>query len=172
MNRFFTPLLLLTSALLAGCAVPRAGSDTTTYYHSNNQQSGKIPSVNLTPVTSLPTPRAIPGPTGVARIVYFDFDRSIVRPIDRPIVQAHATYLQRNPTAKVALEGSTDLQGGREYNLALGQRRAEAVRSSLVLLGVQDKQIEAVSWGMEKPASLNRTEQGDQLNRRVEFSYH
>lgn len=167
MNRFLTVSLLLAGALLASCATPRDGSDTTTYLQSHSEQARKTPAAAVMPAG----PPSLPGPTGAARIVYFDFDRSVVRPIDRPIVQANATYLQRNPNARVSLEGSTDAKGGREYNLALGQRRAEAVRSSLVLLGVQDKQIEAVSFGMEKPASLIRSEQGDQLDRRVEFKY-
>lgn len=168
MNRFLTLLLLLSGAFLAGCAGPHDGSDNTTYYRSTGgDATGKIPSVNAT----FGGQSSLQGPTGVARIVYFDFDRSIVRPIDRPVVQAHATYLQRNPAARVSLEGNTDLKGGREYNLGLGQRRAEAVRTALVLLGVQDRQIEAVSLGMEKPASQIRGEQGDQANRRVEFRY-
>jgi peptidoglycan-associated lipoprotein len=172
MNRFFTLLLVLAATVLAGCAGSQDGSDKTTYYRatgdrSTGDQTGRIPSVNVTSSRQ----SSLQGPIGVARIVYFDFDRSIVRPIDRPIIQAHATYLQRNPNAKLSLEGSTDLQGGREYNLGLGQRRAEAVRSALVLLGVQDSQLEAVSLGMEKPASQTRTEQGDQSNRRVEFRY-
>lgn len=172
MNRFLTLVILLAVTVLAGCAGARDGLDNTTYYQSRGDksqgdQTGRIPSVNVISDRQ----SALQGPVGVARIVYFDFDRSIVRPIDRPIVQAHATYLQRNPAARVSLEGSTDLSGGREYNLGLGQRRAEAVRSALVLLGVPDRQIEAVSFGMEKPASQIRGEQGDQMNRRVEFRY-
>lgn len=168
MKHIFSLHLILASALLAGCGTaPRDGSDKTTYYQSYGQAAAKIPSVTPAPVAL----RAMPGPTGVARIVYFDFDRSNIRPTDRPVVEAHATYLKRNPTSKVVLEGSTDLKGGREYNLALGQRRAESVRTSLVLIGVQDKQIEAISLGMEKPASSSRTPEGDQLNRRVEFQY-
>jgi len=172
MNRFLTLVLLVAATVLAGCAGSRDGSDNTTHYQSRGDksrgdQTGKIPSINVTPSG----PSGLQGPTGVARIVYFDFDRSIVRPIVRPIVQAHATYLQRNPNARVSLEGNTELQGGREYNLGLGQRRSEAVRTALVLLGVQDRQIEAVSLGMEKPASQTRGEQGDQANRRVEFRY-
>ncbi|MCY1539182.1 Outer membrane protein P6 [compost metagenome] len=69
------------------------------------------------------------------------------------------------------IEGHTDLRGGREYNLALGQRRAEAVQRMLTQMGVPGERIEAVSWGIEKPASLATTEEGHQLNRRAEFSY-
>ena len=72
---------------------------------------------------------------------------------------------------RARLEGHTDSRGGREYNLALGQRRAEAVQRALTQLGVPAERLEAISWGMEKPASLANTEEGYQLNRRAEFSY-
>ncbi|WP_390348638.1 OmpA family protein [Variovorax boronicumulans] len=112
-----------------------------------------------------------PPPNTPAKIVYFDFDRYDVRTGDRSIVEAHAGYMRNRPASRVVIEGHTDLRGGREYNLALGQRRAEAVQRMLTQMGVPGERIEAVSWGIEKPASLATTEEGHQLNRRAEFSY-
>ncbi len=111
------------------------------------------------------------GPQGVSNVVYFDFDSFVVRSSDRQVVEAHARFQQANTARRVTLEGSTDERGGREYNLALGQKRAEAVRRSLNLLGVGDAQIEAISYGEEKPAVAGSTEDAYSQNRRVEFKY-
>ena len=111
------------------------------------------------------------GPQGVSQVVYFDFDSFVVRASDRQVVEAHARFLQNNKNRRVTLEGNTDERGGREYNLALGQKRAEAVRRSLNLLGVGDGQIEAISYGEEKPAAAGASEDAYSKNRRVEFKY-
>lgn len=111
------------------------------------------------------------GPANVARIVYFDYDSNEIKPQFQSIIDAHARFLRANPQRKVALEGHTDERGGREYNLALGQRRAEAVRRALSLLGVNDSQLEAVSFGKEKPAVPGNDEAAWAQNRRVELSY-
>ena len=158
--------LVAAAAVLAGCTMPKSGSDDATYYYSNKGASA------VAPVRPMPTPVVNQaGPQGVARIVYFDFDKYVVKPEYRGVVEAHANFLKSRRGAKVTLEGHTDERGGREYNLALGQRRAEAVRNALTVLGVPDSQIDPISWGVEKPASLEKTEQGYQLNRRVEFTY-
>lgn len=158
--------LVAAAAVLAGCSMPKSGSDDATYYYSNKGASA------VAPVRPMPTPMVNQaGPQGVARIVYFDFDKYVVKPEYRGVVEAHANFLKSRRGAKVTLEGHTDERGGREYNLALGQRRAEAVRNALTVLGVPDSQIDPISWGVEKPASLEKTEQGYQLNRRVEFTY-
>jgi len=86
-------------------------------------------------------------------------------------IEAHAQFLKANPKAKVSLEGHTDERGGREYNLALGQKRADAVRQSLSLLGVQESQVESVSFGKEKPAAQGSDESAFAKNRRAEFFY-
>lgn len=161
-------VLVVLSAVLVGCGTPgKDGSDKATYYYSNKEGTSKVAPVRPAPVAA----STDPGPVGVARIVYFDFDKSIVKPEYRSVIEAHANYLKTRRGSMVKLEGHTDARGGREYNLALGQRRAESVRQSLVLLGVADSQIDPISWGTEKPASLEQTEQGYQLNRRVEFNY-
>jgi len=105
------------------------------------------------------------------RIVYFDFDSFVIRPDARPIIEAHGRRLRADAKLHVALEGHTDDRGGREYNLGLGQKRADAVRKALSLMGVADSQMEAVSFGKEKPAVPGTSEAAMQENRRVEISY-
>ncbi len=103
------------------------------------------------------------------RVVYFDFDSYVVKDEYRPMLEAHAKVLSANRSKRMALEGHTDERGGREYNLALGQKRAEAVLKSMVLLGVLDSQLEAVSFGKERPAQLGSDEAAWAKNRRVEL---
>jgi peptidoglycan-associated lipoprotein len=105
------------------------------------------------------------------RIVYFDLDSFVIKPEFQSIIEAHARFIKADKGRKVAIEGHTDERGGREYNLALGQKRAEAVRSALGLLGVVDSQLEAVSFGKEKPAVLGSDEAAMAKNRRAEISY-
>ncbi len=111
------------------------------------------------------------GPAGVAHVVYFDYDSFVVRAEARPLIENHARFLQANKQRKANLEGHTDERGGREYNLALGQKRAEAVRQALSLLGVPESQLEAVSYGKEKPAAQGAAEADLAKNRRVEIRY-
>jgi peptidoglycan-associated lipoprotein len=110
------------------------------------------------------------GPAG-PRIVYFDYDRFSIKPEFQAVISAHARFITADRTRKVAIEGHTDERGGREYNLALGQKRAEAVRNALSLLGVSDSQIEAVSFGKEKPAVSGDDENALAQNRRAEITY-
>lgn len=105
------------------------------------------------------------------RVVYFDYDSFVIKPEFQSVVDAHARYIKADKGRKVAIEGHTDERGGREYNLALGQKRAEAVRSALGLLGVADSQLEAVSFGEEKPAVQGSDEGAMAKNRRAEISY-
>lgn len=111
------------------------------------------------------------GPAGVSHVVYFDYDSFVIRAEARPVIESHARFLQANKQRKAMLEGHTDERGGREYNLALGQKRAEAVQRALVLLGVTETQIEAVSYGKEKPAAQGADEASYAKNRRVELRY-
>ncbi len=105
------------------------------------------------------------------RIVYFEYDSSEVRADVRPVVEAHATYLSRNADAVVTLEGHADERGSREYNLALGERRAVALRRQMVLMGASAGQIKTTSFGEENPAAVGHDEQSYSLNRRVELVY-
>jgi peptidoglycan-associated lipoprotein len=109
-------------------------------------------------------------PAELQRIVYFDYDSFEVKAEYSTLLEAQARFLSSNSNVRIGLEGHTDERGGREYNLALGQKRAEAVRRSLTLLGVKDAQMEAVSFGEEKPAAQGDSEQSHSRNRRVEFS--
>jgi len=104
------------------------------------------------------------------RIIYFDYDNTDVRAEDQSILMAHASYLAKNPKTSLILEGHTDERGSREYNLALGERRAQAVRQYMQL-NVAPNQIEIVSYGEERPAAIGHEESAWQLNRRVEIVY-
>ena len=114
---------------------------------------------------------SVAGPANTARIIYFDFDSFVVKPEFQSVIEAHARYLTANKSRRMAIEGNTDESGGREYNLALGQKRAEAVRRALGLLGVTDSQVEAVSFGKEKPAVAGFDQESMARNRRAELNY-
>jgi peptidoglycan-associated lipoprotein len=105
------------------------------------------------------------------RVIYFDFDQSDVKDRARTILEQHAAYLTRNPTIGIRLEGHADERGSREYNLALGQRRADATKGTLNLLGVPENQLSTLSYGEEHPIALGHNERAWQLNRRVEIVY-
>ncbi len=105
------------------------------------------------------------------RVIYFDYDSTNIRSDFESIVQAHASYLAANPGTAITLEGHADERGTPEYNLALGERRAMAVRRQLVLLGAAAGQIKSVSYGEERPVSEGQDEQAYSLNRRVEIVY-
>ena len=104
------------------------------------------------------------------RVIYFDYDHTDIRPEYQAIISAHANYLARNQKTAVILEGHTDERGSREYNLALGERRAQTVRQ-IMQLNAAPNQIEAVSYGEERPASIGHEESAWQVNRRVEIVY-
>jgi peptidoglycan-associated lipoprotein len=105
------------------------------------------------------------------RSVYFDFDEYAIKDQYRPMIEAHAKYLQANRSLKVTLQGNTDERGTREYNIALGQRRADAVKKLMVLLGATEVQIETVSFGKEKPRRDGHDETAWAENRRVDIVY-
>lgn len=105
---------------------------------------------------------------GLAQVVYFDFDSSIVKSEYNGTIEGYAKLL-RQGQRKLTVEGHADERGGHEYNLALGQRRAESVRKSLELLGVKDDQVEAVSYGEERPVAQGQDEESWAKNRRAEF---
>lgn len=173
LNRHHTPALALVVALvLAGCAsgvkldetppvetrTPGAGSGAGAA-GSGTSQSG-VAAVDLTGKTDA---------SAVGKIVYFDFDSFVVKDEYRGIVEGHAKMLAANRSKRVVIEGHADERGGREYNLALGQKRAEAVGRSLVLLGAQDSQLESVSYGEERPAVTGSDEAAWAKNRRAEL---
>jgi peptidoglycan-associated lipoprotein len=105
------------------------------------------------------------------RSIYFDFDSFTIKDEFRPVVEAHAKFLVANKARRVVVQGNTDERGSREYNLALGQKRSEAVRRALISLGVADAQIEAVSFGEEKPKATGTDEAAFAENRRADLAY-
>jgi len=107
----------------------------------------------------------------VNRIIYFDYDQSDISDEARAIISAHANYLASRPDMRVVLEGHTDERGSREYNIGLGERRAQAVRRLILFQGVTDDQIETVSFGEERPAVDGSDESAWSQNRRVELLY-
>jgi peptidoglycan-associated lipoprotein len=105
------------------------------------------------------------------RVVYFDFDSFAIRTEFQSALENHARLLKSDKAKKISIDGHTDERGGREYNLSLGQKRSEAVRKALALLGVSENQMEAVSFGKEKPAVVGSTEAAMEKNRRAEINY-
>jgi len=105
------------------------------------------------------------------RSVYFEFDSYTVPDQYRSLVETHARYLASHQQQRVQIQGNTDERGGAEYNLALGQRRADAVRRMMTLLGVSDAQIETISFGKEKPRAAGTTEADFAENRRADIEY-
>ena len=105
------------------------------------------------------------------RSVFFDYDSNLVKEEYRPIVAAHARYLTQNKNAKMIIQGNTDERGSREYNLALGQRRADAVKQMMTVLGAEGPRVESVSFGEEKPRAQGSTEAAYSENRRADIVY-
>jgi peptidoglycan-associated lipoprotein len=103
------------------------------------------------------------------RSIYFDYDQFVIKDEYRPIIEAHAKYLQANKQARATLQGHTDERGTREYNIALGQKRADSVKKLMILLGASEIQIETVSFGKEKPRREGHDESSWAENRRVEI---
>ena len=105
------------------------------------------------------------------RAVFFDFDSFVVRDEFRPLIEAHGHYLAGNRNARMTIQGNTDERGSREYNIALGQKRADAVKRMMTLLGAQEAQIETVSFGKEKPKNAGHDEAAWAENRRDDLVY-
>jgi peptidoglycan-associated lipoprotein len=163
-------LLLGVPALLVGCAsgvkldekAPVETRSTTGSGADANQSQSQIRPIDQTQGQQL-------GATSLDRVIYFDFDSYVVKDQYRPIVEAHSALLKANRTKREVAEGHTDERGGSEYNLALGQKRAEAVVKQMVLLGATDAQLEAVSYGKERPVATGHDEESWAKNRRVEL---
>jgi len=167
---FITAVL---AALLAGCSSGVKLNDVPVEDKSASASGIGDGQNNASGVANVVTDKAGSGigPAGVSHVVFFDYDSFVIKAEARPIIENHAKFLQANKQRKAMLEGHTDERGGREYNLALGQKRAEAVQRALTLLGVSDSQIEAVSYGKEKPSAQGADEVSYAKNRRVEFKY-
>jgi peptidoglycan-associated lipoprotein len=168
-KRLFLGLALV--AAIAGCSSVPLDNVPVEDKTAKNVAPGGGAQSEVKPVDATGADATAAGPNNVARLIYFDYDSYVIKPEFQSTLQAHAQFLKANGARHVALEGHTDERGGREYNLALGQRRAEAVRRALGLLGVSDTQMEAVSFGKEKPAVPGSDEAAWAKNRRVEIVY-
>ncbi|CAM4346589.1 peptidoglycan-associated lipoprotein Pal [Kerstersia similis] len=165
----FSSLLALSAALAACSSVPLDDSATSAGQGSNGSSTGAIGGGSASGQILDPfNPQSV---LAQQRSVFFDFDSYAVPEQYRELIETHAGYLRANGNQQVVLEGNTDARGGAEYNLALGQRRAEAVRRMMTLLGVNDAQIETISFGKEKPRSTGNTEADYAENRRVDIQY-
>lgn len=171
MRKQITLTLIAASILLLGaCSSPVKLDDKAPVEdHSNHMSKAGTGQVGPSTVSTDP----LNDPNGVLakRSVYFDTDSYIVKGEFQPVVEAHSKYLVKNTARKIIIQGNTDERGGREYNLALGQKRAEAVRKSLSLLGVPESQMEAVSLGKEKPKASGSNEAAWAENRRADIVY-
>ena len=159
-------------ALVAGCSSGTKLNETpVSTAGGTGGGAGSGAASGVAPVTIDPNAQTRQGPVGVARVIYFDFDSYTIKPEFQQLIDGHARFLKANPSRRISIEGHTDDLGGSEYNLALGQKRSEAVRRALTLLGVNDSQIEAVSFGKEKPAVQGTSDDARAQNRRAEIVY-
>jgi peptidoglycan-associated lipoprotein len=105
------------------------------------------------------------------RSIYYDFDQTGIKDEFKPLIQAHAEYLVAHPATRIRVEGNCDERGSREYNLALGQRRADGVKAAMKVLGTADQQVDTVSWGEEKPKAMGHDESAWSEDRRSDIVY-
>lgn len=169
-------LSALLASLLAACAGQQAKEQAGAAVEERapGARPAEQKPAETKPLTSQPlavSPLRDPRNILSKRGVYYDFDSFAIKDEYKAIVEAHAKYLRDNPGAKVLLQGNADERGSREYNLALGQKRAESVKKAMELLGVQDRRMEAVSLGEEKPRALGHDEASWAENRRSDIVY-
>ncbi len=167
-------LAILAVALVAGCSTtPPEQSNAPVEDRSartiNNAEVAKVTPGGMegSGIAALKDPKNILS----KRSVYFDYDSFAIKDEFKPLVEAHGKFLVANPKMKMLIQGNADERGSREYNLALGQKRAEALRKMLALLGVKEEQIEAVSLGEEKPKNVGHDETAWTENRRDDMLY-
>jgi peptidoglycan-associated lipoprotein len=171
-------ICLVIAAVVAGCASKEKQPDASV----TDRSAGTTPPAATTPSTSSTTtpsreasvsgdPLKDPNNILSKRSVYFDFDSNAVKDEYRGVIQAHARYMNDKRDSRIRIEGNCDERGSREYNLALGQRRAEAVKKVMTVLGVNDNRVETVSYGEEKPKSMGHDEEAWAQNRRADIRY-
>ena len=168
-------IALAAVALVAACSTAPTDEQKPAGVEERKPAAGaEGPRVATVDLTSKPGARNLltdPNSILSKRSIYYDFDKFDVKDEYRPMVEAHAKYLRDNPSAKMLIQGNTDERGSREYNVALGQRRSDAVKKMLVLLGARETQIDAVSLGEEKPKSEGHDEAAWAQNRRSDIFY-
>ncbi|MBD8632388.1 peptidoglycan-associated lipoprotein Pal [Oxalobacteraceae sp. CFBP 8755] len=164
--------IVSTAALLAACSSPTKLNETPVVEKSPTPAAPAADPRDINPVqTGSVDPLNDPQGVLAKRSIYFDYDSFVVRADGQPVVQNHSAFLTKNTSRKVLIQGNTDERGGTEYNLALGQKRAEAVRRSMASLGVSEGQTEAVSLGEEKPKATGSNEESWAENRRADIVY-
>ncbi|HWM71308.1 MAG: peptidoglycan-associated lipoprotein [Gammaproteobacteria bacterium] len=170
-------VLMLAVALTSagGCASkkPKPGASQSTEVGNNTADAAGAGS-DAANAGNVGSDEDAAGPQGgllAKRIVYFDFDSSDIKGEGNDVVAAHSKYLASHASTRVRLEGNTDDRGSREYNIGLGERRAQAVRRALLLQGATEAQIATVSYGAERPAVVGNDEAAWSKNRRVEIVY-
>jgi peptidoglycan-associated lipoprotein len=186
LHHIVTPLVL---AALAGCSTTQLPERAALVPAATAPRvaSAAVPAPTATPDTAAPgatrdtslqrslasAPPSLDDPKSplAGRSVYFEFDSAVLQASDGPLVEAHGKYLAESRAAQLRIEGHTDERGGREYNLALGQRRAEATKKALVLLGAATARLEATSFGEEKPRASAHDEAAWVKNRRADLNY-
>lgn len=167
--------VFLVAGLLAGCAGPEPKPEEKPAPAAQPPSQPKPEKPAATKPAERPAVKADPFSDPASplskRSIHYEFDRSDIKDEYKPIVQAHAAYLAKHPGARVRIEGNCDERGSREYNLALGQRRADSVRAMMKLLGTADNQVETVSFGEEKPRCTEQDESCWSQNRRSDIVY-
>lgn len=171
--------LFATALLAAGCASKPAKTSDSSPAGTEASGTGEAPGAQSSAVTTVSAGTGSTaagalgpdGPLGSQRVIYFDFDSSEIRNEYVDVIAAHGRFLTGNATVRVRLEGHTDERGSREYNIGLGERRAQTVRRALALQGVQDSQVTTVSYGEERPAAAGSDDNAYSKNRRVEIVY-
>jgi peptidoglycan-associated lipoprotein len=163
---------LLVSLLAACSSTPKPESSGAAVEDRGADSSSSVARVDATQpsgsgIAALRDPKNILS----KREIFFDFDSYVIREEAKPLVEAHARFLVGNPTMKMLIQGNADERGSREYNLALGQKRSDATKQAMVLLGAKEGQIESVSLGEEKPRCTERTEDCYAQNRRADILY-
>jgi peptidoglycan-associated lipoprotein len=172
---------IAAAALMAACASTTSDDQTAAPVSGPGGAGGKPGGVTTAPVSPVDVtkgragspeadPRVKQGPLA-QRSIYYDLDKFDIKDEYRGMVESHAKYLRENPAARMLIQGNTDERGSREYNVGLGQRRADGVKRMLVLLGARDGQIESVSLGEEKPQAEGHNEDAWAKNRRSDMLY-
>ncbi|SFF32180.1 peptidoglycan-associated lipoprotein [Fontimonas thermophila] len=169
-GKYWVPAVISVALMLGACGSTK----------ERNPAGGTVPTQTSEPYTDriAPAPAPVDGSYDAAaaaeralstNIIYFDFDDSTIKPEYQGVIDAFASYLNANPTARVRLEGHADERGTREYNVGLGERRANAVQSALLAKGVSAQQISVISYGEERPADPGHDEAAWAKNRRVQI---
>lgn len=176
MNKTYRIVPALAAALLLAACGSNTKTDTPApVADAPRATAPTAPTSTTPPPTATPSRISLvePQPGGVlaGRSVFFDYDSNVVKTEGQTLVQAHAKFMVENPTSRITLEGNTDERGSREYNLALGQRRADAVKQIMTVVGVPAARIETVSFGEEKPKSPGHDESAWSQNRRADIVY-